>query len=564
MKTFIDPKLVLEDWETLRPFYDELVERSIQSSSGFLQWLKDKSELDAYVEEQAAWRYIRMTIDTRDEALTNAYTSFVKDIQPNISLFEDTFNKKMVASPFFDSVSSEPGYGIYFRSVKTAIELFRNENVPIEAEINEKSQYFGSISAAQTIEHEGEQLTMQKASSLLKEQDVHLRELIFGKIAHRRREDITKLHDLYSELISLRHKVAVQAGFDNFRDYKFKALGRFDYTKEDCFAFHRAVKEQVVPIVKEIQLKRLDKLAQLRFRPWDLDVDPGGQKPLKPFTDGRQLLDGTLDIFLKLDPFFHECLSEMSQRGYLDLESKNGKAPGGYNYPLYMSGYPFIFMNAVGTQQDLVTMVHEGGHAVHSVLSSTLELTAFKNLTSEVAELASMSMELLSMPHWDVFYKNTDELKRAKKDQLESIIKILPWIAQIDAFQHWVYEHPDHTVEQRNEKWLELSHDFGTGLIDWTGFEDMREISWQRQLHLFEVPFYYIEYGIAQLGALGVWKNAMENRDKAMEQYKNALRLGYSVSIPEVYKTAGVRFDFSSSHIGTLMSFVKEQLSLLD
>jgi oligoendopeptidase F len=564
MKTFIDPKLVLEDWETLRPYYEALAERTNQTESEFLQWLKDKSDLDAYIEEQAAWRYIRMTIDTRDEALTNAYTSFVKDIQPSISLFEDTLNKKMVSSPYFDLVSNQPGYGIYFRSVLTSIELFRNENVPIEAEINEKSQHFGSISAAQTIEHDGEQLTMQKASSLLKEQDVHLRESIFRKIANRRREDITKLHDLYSELISLRHKVAVQAEFENFRDYKFKALGRFDYTKEDCFAFHQAVKEQVVPIVKEIQLKRLQKLGQQYFRPWDLDVDPGGQKPLKPFTVGGQLLNGTLEIFAKLDPFFHECLSEMSQRGYLDLESKTGKAPGGYNYPLYLSGYPFIFMNAVGTQQDLVTMVHEGGHAVHSVLSSTLELTAFKNLTSEVAELASMSMELLSMPHWDVFYKNSQDLNRAKKDQLESIIKILPWIAQIDAFQHWVYEHPTHSVEQRNSKWLDLSIDFGTGLIDWTGFEDIQEVGWQRQLHLFEVPFYYIEYGIAQLGALGVWKNAMENRNRALDQYKNALRLGYSVSIPEVYQTAGVQFDFTSNHIGSLMSFVKEQLELLD
>jgi oligoendopeptidase F len=553
MKKFINPELELKDWETLRPYYSELNDRIVSSENDFLIWLRDKSELDAYVEEQAAWRYIKMTIDTRDESLTNAYTAFVKDIQPEISLCEDSLNKKMASSPFFKAISKRSGYDIYFRSIQTAIDLFRNENVPIEAEINEKSQHFGAISAAQTIEYKGEKITMQKANSLLKEQDAKLRETIYSKISDRRREDIAKLHDLYSELISLRHKVATHAGFTNFRDYKFKALGRFDYTKEDCFAFHQAIKEEVVPIVKELQQKRLNKLGKSLFKPWDVDVDPEGKQPLKPFTDGKALLQGTLQIFSKLDPFFKDCLNEMSKRGYLDLDSKAGKAPGGYNYPLYMSGYPFIFMNAVGTQQDLVTMVHEGGHAVHSVLSSNLELTAFKNLTSEIAELASMSMELLSMPHWDIFYNNSEELKRAKRDQLESIIKILPWIAQIDAFQHWVYDHPTHSVSERNDKWVQLSTDYGTGLVDWSGFEDIRNVSWQRQLHLFEVPFYYIEYGIAQLGALGVWKNSMDNHEKAIEHYKKALELGYSVSIPEVYEAAGVKFDFSSQHIGSLM-----------
>ena len=442
--------------------------------------------------------------------------------------------------------------------------MFREENIPIEAELNEKAQQYGAISAAQTIEHEGQVLTMQKASSLLKETDENLRKTIFEKISVRRREDIDKLNDLYSELIKKRHELAQNAGFNNFRDYKFKALGRFDYTKEDCFHFHQAIKEHIVPLVREIQLKKLAQLGKDKFKPWDTEVDPEGKAPLKPFETGEDLLKGTLNMFQKIDPFFADCLNTMDEMGHLDLDSKAGKAPGGYNYPLYEIGVPFIFMNAVGAQRDLVTMVHEGGHAVHSFLSRNLELTSFKSLPSEVAELASMSMELLSMPYWDEFYSDADNLKRAKREQLESILKILPWIAQIDAFQHWVYEYPNHSVTERFEKWIELSRDFGSGLTDWTGFEDMQQTGWQRQLHLYEVPFYYIEYGIAQLGALGVWMNSRKNERSAVDSYKKALQLGYTKSIPEIYRTAGVKFDFSSEYLKELVEMVNLELKELE
>ena len=304
----------------------------------------------------------------------------------------------------------------------------------------------------------------------------------------------------------------------------------------------------------------MTKLGKSKFKPWDLDVDPDGKAPLKPFEGGDRLLEGTVNMFKKLDPYFSDCLLTMKEMGHLDLDSKAGKAPGGYNYPLYEIGVPFIFMNSVGAQRDLVTMVHEGGHAVHSFLSRDLELTAYKSLPSEVAELASMSMELLTMPFWNEFYSNTEDLKRAKREQLESILKILPWIAQIDEFQHWVYEHPQHTVAERTEKWLNLGKEYGANLTDWTGCEDVRACSWQRQMHLFEVPFYYIEYGIAQLGALGVWKNSLENYPTAIANYKKALALGYTTSMSNIYETAGVPFDFSSERLQTLATFIQEQL----
>jgi len=562
-RTFIKEDLIIDSWDKIKPYFEDLLSRPIGSLEQFKNWLSDRSELDAVLEEDAAWRYIKMTIDTRDKALSEAYTFFVTKIQPELAPYEDKLNQKMVDSPYFSDLNTDPAYQIYFRSVKTALDLFREKNIPLEAELGEKSQQYGSISAAQTIEHNGETLTMQRAASLLKETDESLRKTIFEKMALRRKEDSSKLNELYTELIRLRHEVAINAGFTNYRDYKFQSLNRFDYTKEDCFAFHAAIRTHIVPLVKQIQHEKLNKLGKEKFRPWDTEVDPEGKAPLKPFDKGDDLLNGTVRIFEKIDPYFADCLKTMDEMGHLDLDSKEGKAPGGYNYPLYEIGVPFIFMNAVGAQRDLVTMVHEGGHAVHSFLSRELELTGFKNLPSEVAELASMSMELLTMEHWDEFYSNEDDFKRAKREQLESILKILPWIAQIDEFQHWIYEHSTHSHEERSQKWVELSKSYSTGLTDWTGFEEVQATAWQRQLHLFEVPFYYIEYGIAQLGALGVWKNSLTDKRSAVENYKNALSLGYTKSIPEIYKTAGIRFDFSDAYLSELAGFVKHRLEAI-
>jgi oligoendopeptidase F len=562
-RSFVSEELVLDSFEVIKPYFENLLNREIIVSADFEKWLNDKSELEAILEEDAAWRYIKMTIDTRDEALTNSYTFFVTKIQPELAPYDDKLNKKLVNSPFYDEFDKVEAYRIYFRSVKKALELFREENIPIEAELNEKSQLYGSISAAQSIEHNGEKITMQKAAALLKETDEELRQVVFQKMSVRRREDIEKLDGLYSELISKRHQLALNAGFENFRDYKFQSLGRFDYTKEDCFNFHKAIKQQIVPIVREIQLERLKKLGKDKFKPWDTEVDPEGKQPLKPFTTGSELLNGSINMFDKIDPYFGDCLRTMNEMGHLDLDSKTGKAPGGYNYPLYEIGVPFIFMNSVGAQRDLVTMVHEGGHAVHSFLSRDLKITGFKSLPSEVAELASMSMEMLTMELWDEFYKNDDDFKRAKREQLESILKILPWIAQIDEFQHWVYENPTHSSAERHEKWVDISKEYGTGLTDWTDYEDMQASSWQRQLHLFEVPFYYIEYAIAQLGALGVWKNSLEDFRAAVDKYKLALSLGYTETIPEIYRKAGIRFDFTETYLKELADFVRRELNKL-
>jgi oligoendopeptidase F len=561
-RKFIPNDLVIDQWLDIEPYFNDLLNRELNNVDVLKKWLQDHSELEAILEEDLAWRYIKMTIDTTNEAFADRYKQFVTNIQPKISPVEDKLNKKLVACSFTKELTSEE-YAILFKRINRSIELFREENIPLQAELSEESQKFGALSAAQTIEHQGETLTMQKAALFLKEADESLRKEIFEKIAARRREDISKFDELFNKLLELRHQVAINAGFDNYRDYKLAAMCRFDYDVKDCEDFHTSIKELIVPIVKKIQEKRLDLLGKEKFKPWDLDVDPEGKAPLKPFKTGNDLLKGTEAMFNRVDPFFGECLSTMEQMNHLDLESKTGKSPGGYNYPLYEIGVPFIFMNAVGSQRDLVTMVHEGGHAIHSFLSRDLKLTGFKNLPSEVAELASMSMELLSMEEWNEFYTEEKDLNRARREQLESLIKILPWIAQVDEFQHWLYVNYSHTAKERTEKWNELSMEYGTGLVDWSGYEDIRDTSWQRQLHIFEVPFYYIEYGIAQLGAIGVWKNSIENKSKAINDYKEALKLAYTKSIPEIYSTANVEFNFGRQHIAELAKFVDHQLKAL-
>ena len=561
-RQFLPEDLAITEFKVIEPFFQELLERPVQNLNDFDNWLKDRSELDAVLEEDMAWRYIRMSIHTQDEQLREAYNFFVSKIQPELAPLEDQLNQKLMALPFLEQ-RVDSAHQIYFRSVRTALELYREENIALQAALSEEAQQYGAVSAAQSIAHDGKTLTMQQAAQLLKEKDETLRQHIFEKMAAVRRKDREQLDTLFSSLIQKRQQLAQNAGFANFRDYKFVEMGRFDYKKEDCFAFHEAIKTHIVPLVKEIQAEKLRKLGKNLFKPWDLDVDPEGKPALQPFKTGAEMLSGTIQMFDRIDPYFGDCLRVMDQLGHLDLDSKQGKAPGGYNYPLYEIGVPFIFMNAVGSQRDLETMVHEGGHAIHPFLSRDLSLTAFKNLPSEVAELASMSMELLSMPQWSEFYEPQAQ-QRAMREQIEGTLKVLPWIAQIDAFQHWIYENPTHTRQERSAHWIQLTQDFGTGLVDWTDYEDLIECSWQRQLHLFEVPFYYIEYGIAQLGALGVWKNSLANKQRAIEQYKNALSLGYSAPMSTIYETAGVPFDFSSERLQTLAQFIKEQLEIMN
>ena len=404
---------------------------------------------------------------------------------------------------------------------------------------------------------------MKQAAKFLQSKDRSERETVYRSIQERRLQDKEALNDLYSQLIEKRQQVAVNAGFSNFRDYKFKELGRFDYTPADCEQFQEGVKQHVLPLVNDIYQHKQQQLQLDTLRPWDLDAEPEGVEPLRPFSNGEDLLQKSIAVLEKLNPFFADCFRTMQRMGHFDLESRKGKAPGGYNCPLAESGAPFIFMNAAGQMDDVTTMVHEGGHAVHSFLAHPLSLTAFKEYPMEIAEVASMAMELFTMDHWEPFFDNAEELKRAKLHQLERAITIFPWIATIDKFQHWVYLHPQHSAEERGDAWMRILQEFSTGVLDTSGLETFRRYSWQRQLHLFEVPFYYIEYGIAQLGAIGLWMQYKQQPEQALQNYMNALSLGGTKTLPELYAAAGLKFDFSPAHIKTLMEFVKAEMDKL-
>lgn len=565
---FLPADFAVKDWNGLEPYFKDLEERSINSLTDLEQWMKDASELEAVISEDACWRQIRMTCDTESKELENAFNYFMMEIQPKIQPYSDRLNKKLLDSPFVKQLDSSK-YFTYLRNVKRNIELFREENIPLQAELNVMQQQFGVISGKMTVEVNGQEYTLQQAAKFLEDPNRALREEVYRKINERRLKDKEELNNLFSLLLQKRHQVAVNTGFSNFRDFRFIELGRFDYSKEDCYQFHEAVKLHVMPLVNQLYEIKKKKLGLDELRPWDVEAEPAGIQPLRPFKTGEELTAKTIACFDEMsnkangNSFFGDCLRKMKSLGHLDLESRKGKAPGGYNCPLAETGAPFIFMNAAGQLDDVTTMVHEGGHAVHSFLAHELELTGFKEYPTEIAEVASMAMELFSMNHWHVFFDNKEELTRAKEQQLERVITIFPWIATIDKFQHWVYENPNHSEEERASQWLSILDEFTSPVINMEGLEHYRRFAWQRQLHLFEVPFYYIEYGIAQLGAIGLWQQYKKDPAAAVHNYISALQLGGTKTLPDLFKTAGLQFDLSPAYIRDLMLFVKQELDSL-
>ncbi len=562
-RKYLPETLTASDWETIEPYFKELLQRPVQSAGELEVWLKDMSELEAMLNEEFCWRQIKMTCDTNNKSLEESFNYFCMEIQPKVQPYAFELNKKLVDSAFINELDHDRFF-TYLRTIRKHIDLFREENIPIQAEMAVLQQQYGMITGKMAIEVNGKEYTLQQAAKFFQSHGRSLREEVYRKVNERRLEDKEPLNHLFTELIKKRNQEALNAGFENYRDFKFKELGRFDYTKEDTFKFHDSVKQHVLPLVNKIYAHKKQKLLLETLRPWDMEAEPEGTKPLTPFETGKELLEKTIECFTKLRPFFGDCLRQMNTMKHLDLESRSGKAPGGYNMPLAESGAPFIFMNAAGQMHDVTTMVHEGGHAIQSFLTHSLELNAFKEYPMEIAEVASMAMELFSMDHWDVFFDNKEDLKRAKEHQLERVITIFPWIAVIDKFQHWIYENPNHTTEERSAQWMQILREFSDDVIDFSGLENYQENSWQKQLHLFEVPFYYIEYGIAQLGAIGLWMQFKKNPEQALDNYIKALSLGATKTLPELYNAAGLVFDFSSENIKSLMQFVNDEMEKLD
>jgi len=560
-RTYIPQDLKME-WESLSPILDELLNRTINNVDELEQWLKDKSELEAALEENFAWRYIKMSCDTANETLVKDFQYFATEIEPKISPVGNELNKKFAESPFIDELDQDK-YFVYIRAVKNALAIYREENVELFTLLQVAQQKYQGITGAMSVTINDQEYTLEQAANFLKDTNRDTRQNAWETIQQRRLTDKDELNILFDELISMRHKVALNAGFENYRDYMFQALGRFDYTPKDCYDFAEAIEKEIVPILHEQAEKRAEALGLSTLRPWDMEVSTTGKPALKPFNNGQELIDKSIDCFNAIDPKLGNKLAKMKANNLFDVESRMGKAPGGYNYPLAETGAPFIFMNSANSLRDLTTMVHEGGHAIHTFLTADLALNDFKHCPSEVAELASMSMELISMDNWNVYFGNEEDLNRAKKEQLADVLKTLPWVAVIDQFQHWIYTNPNHNAADRETAFKQIYTRFGAGFADWNDFEQQFGNVWQKQLHLFEVPFYYIEYAIAQLGAIAVWKNYKENPSQALDQYLAALALGYTKPMNEIYETAGIKFDFSADYIKELADFVKTELKKL-
>lgn len=548
MAQFVE-KIDTRSAESIIPYYEDLLKRPIPTPEALQQWFSDRNELEAQLAEALGRLYIRYTCNTADQEAKQAFEHFVEEIQPVSLRYTQQLNRKAFDSPFINLLAQQPGYDIYLQRLRKQIAIFREKNIPLITRVQVLQQEYGKIAGAMTVHIDGKELTLQQAQDLLFDPNRNKREEAYVKIAERRLKDRKELDELLDELLALRHQIATQAGYDNYRDYIWDELCRFDYTPADCLQFHEAVARYGVPLLDALATERQQQMGVSKLKPWDWKADPLGRPPLHPFSDEKDLIAKTKECLAQVHPFFADCLSRLHEAGNLDLSSRKNKAPGGYNYPLPVSNLPFIFMNASGSLRDVTTLLHEMGHAVHSILMADLPLAAFKEVPSEVAELASMSMELITMPAWDVYLPQKEDLQRAYAFQKQEVIETLPWVACIDAFQHWLYTNPRHNHEQRREAWRNIYSRFHDRLTDWHDLEEYHDYFWQKQLHIYEVPFYYIEYGIAQLGALALWKNYKSNKAQTLQNYMNALKLGYTRSIAEIYATAGIRFDFSASYI---------------
>jgi oligoendopeptidase F len=561
-RTFVPNDLDVADWSQLQPLYDSLLERPIDSPQELEKWLHDFSELSAVVDEYGSRRYIDKSCRTEDPDIEKAYMHFVENIEPKIKPLFFQLQKKYLESPHCCGLDRDR-YFVLDRKWKADVELFRNENVPIETEITKLVTEYDKVSGAMMVEFQGKTYTMQQMARFLEEPDRQLRQPAWETMQNRRMQDRQTIEQLFEKLLPMRQQIARNAGFDDYRGYTWKAYKRFDYTPEDCRQFAEAIEKTCVPLVDQLDRQRRQDLQLEKLRPWDLAVDPKNRPPLRPFQDDQTQLfiDRTKEVFGRISPQLQADFDSLCRCNNLDLDSRRGKQPGAYQCSLEESRMPFIFMNAAGLQRDVETLLHEGGHAFHCLAAAEEPLVFFRHAPTEFSEVASMAMELFGAEHFDVFYDEAGAA-RAKRIMIEGIVRFLPWMATIDQFQHWIYTHPQHTRQQRTDHWLSLLDRFASK-VDWRGHEPMREAMWQRQLHLFHAPFYYIEYGIAQLGALQLWLKAKQDRRQALANYRAALILGGTRPLPELFSAAGIHFDFSPQTLGPLMEALHEELQAL-
>jgi oligoendopeptidase F len=560
-RNYLRPDLKFE-WTQLKEVFQELSSRSIDNESDLERWLLDEAELDAFLYEQRSVRYINSTRQTDKPEFTRAYEVYTETLEPKIKVANFELLKKYAASPHRRRLPREK-YGLEDKRRESAVAIFRPENVELEREDSTLAQKYQRIVGAMTVTFRGEERTLQQMSKFYEDQDRRTREEAWRLADARSLADRDSLNEIYDRMVALRHEEARNSGFDNFRDYIFVKKDRFDYTPEDCLKFHKGVEEAIVPLSREIDRIRKEKLAVDELWPWDLRVDPEGRPPLSPFDDAQGLVKGASQVLERMDSKLWQYFRRMIDLDLLDLESRKGKAPGGYQEELSEVRFPFIFMNAAKRDNDVRTLLHESGHSFHTFLMRDAGLPYFNggaNIPTEFAEVASMTMEIISGEHYSGTYYDEEGARRSNWEEAVSNVKLFSWVATVDAFQHWVYAHPEHTHEERSRAWVKTFNRFA-GMESFEGLEASREYRWQRQLHFFEVPFYYIEYGIALTGALGIWSRYRKDPKDALESYKSALSLGASRPLPDLFKEAGLVWDIGPS---TLSRFAGELRSAIN
>ncbi len=552
----IDP----QDWNTAAPYFAALADENVTAES-VGDWLTRWSELEKALGEAGAAAGRAKSEDTTDTSAEANYLNFVQKIVPQWSVAAQALKTKLLAVPDY---TPPPDQEQFLRRLRNDADLFREANVPIQAELQTLTNEYDKLTGAMTVTLDGEEMTLPQTEQRGLDADRTVREDAWRIVQNRWLQSREALDALYLEMLPLRRKLAENAGLPNYRDYMWRALRRFDYTPEDSLAFGAAIEAEVVPLASKILERRRETLGVETLRPWDLNVDPEGRTPLRPFADVAELEAGTAQIFAQVDPELGQDFERL-RHGFLDLGSRKGKAPGGYCAFFPKTGLPYIFMNAVGTESDIRTLLHEGGHAFHGLASSAAQpLLWNRGAPMEFNEVASMAMELLALPYLEKerggFYTPEDAV-RAKQEQMEKIVLFLPYMAVVDGFQHWVYaEAPAQvTAADLDAKWDALWTRFMGG-VDWSGLDAERVSGWHRKLHIFTVPFYYVEYGLAQLGALQVWRNALQDQADAVKRYRSALALGNTRPLPELYAAAGARLTFDRETVGELARLVASHL----
>lgn len=553
--------LDVSNWKNVEPYARELTERSINSVEELEAWLFDRAHVVNLLDEFHANTFTSSNRDTADVSAKEALESYTTNIEPKLRELKQIFNKKLLDCPYSDELRQER-YEVLLRNVKCDTKIYSEDNLDLFPKDEELRQEYFKIRGSMTVDYEGEELPLPVLQKKLEETDRSLRERVWHMARKREHEDAEKLEKLYSEMVPLRHKVALNAGCANYVEYAFKDKKRFDYTPEDCLQFHESVEKHLTPLVRSFSNEKADKLGLDSLRPWDMLVNKDSREPLKPFRTTEELIEKSSKVFNSLDPQLGAFFDSMREGDCLDLDSRKNKALIGYLWMRKVSGKPFIFMNAAGADGDLRTLNHESGHAFHSLLCNDDPIYEYTDYPAEFGEVASMAMELLVGPHLHPFY-SAEEMYRTRLTHLKGSLKMIIMICKVDALQHWAYTRPDATTEDRHEAWMHLQERFDFG-YDISGLDSFMRKSWLYTNHPFTYPMYMIEYAIAQLGAYQIWLLSLDDPDRALSGYKEALKLGGSRPLPELFEAAGIKFDFSPDFVKSLADRIKIEMDKME